>query len=74
MTQKQMILEHLQKEISITPLQALKEFGVYRLSAVIFKLREVYKIDTIQQTSIGKFKNKVKYAKYIYKGVKIDLS
>jgi len=71
MTQKQMILKHLQREKTITPLQALKEFGAYRLSAIIFKLRETYEIDTEQQTSIGKFRNKVTYAKYVYKGLKI---
>lgn len=70
MTQKEMILNHLQKEGSITPLQALREYGVYRLSDCIFRLREAHEIKTIQQTSIGKFKNKVKYAKYVYHGIK----
>jgi hypothetical protein len=70
MTQKQMILTHLQTDKSITPLQALAEYGVYRLSDTIFKLREKYEIKTEQKSSLNRFNKAVKYAKYIYVGAK----
>lgn len=70
MTQKEMILTHLQTDKSITPLQSLTEYGVYRLSDVIFKLRETYNIKTEQKSTLNRFNKVVKYAKYIYVGVK----
>lgn len=39
-TQKDMCLEYLEEYGSITPLEALTAFGCFRLSAVIFELRE----------------------------------
>ena len=39
-TQKDMCLEYLEEYGSITPLEALSAFGCFRLSAVIFELRE----------------------------------
>ena len=39
-TQKEAILEYLKEHGSITPLEALDKFGCFRLSAVIFELRE----------------------------------
>ena len=38
-TQKDMVLEHLKRFGSIEPLTALREYGCYRLGAIIFKLR-----------------------------------
>jgi hypothetical protein len=46
-TQKQGILEYLEEHGKITPIEALNKFGCFRLSAVIFELREEgYVIDT----------------------------
>lgn len=39
MTQKANILAHLQAGKSITPLQALKQFGCFRLADIVYKLR-----------------------------------
>lgn len=39
-TQKDMCLEYLELYGSITPLEALSAFNCFRLSAVIFELRE----------------------------------
>lgn len=62
LTQKERVLLHLKKEGSITPLEALSKYGVYRLSDVIYKLRgEGHNI----VTNIKKF-NGNKYAQYIY--------
>lgn len=40
MTQKEAVLAHMKKGKSITPLDALRLFGCFRLAAVIYKLRE----------------------------------
>ena len=39
-TQKEMVLEHLQNFGFIEPLTALREYGCYRLSAIIYLLRD----------------------------------
>jgi len=39
-TQKSEVLYHLQKGFKLTGLQALKKFGVMRLAAVVFDLRQ----------------------------------
>ena len=47
MTKKQKILEYLKHGNSLTPLEALKMFGSFRLGAVIFELKkEGYNIQT----------------------------
>lgn len=56
------ILEHLQKGGSVTPLFALREWGCFRLSSCIFKLKKRgYNIVTeiVNDTATGK-----RYAKY----------
>ena len=40
MTQEQMVLNHLKEGKSITPIDALNLYGCFRLSAVIFRLKE----------------------------------
>lgn len=39
MTQKSKIKEHLLKGKSLTPLEALKNYGAFRLAAVVFTLK-----------------------------------
>ena len=47
-TQKQKVLKHLEQNGSITPLDALKLYGAFRLSAIIYDLRHIdgYQIKT----------------------------
>ena len=46
MTQQQQIFKHLQRK-SITGLEAWKEYGVYRLSSLIHRIRkEGYQVKT----------------------------
>ena len=40
MTQRKAILAHLMSGRTITPLEALRHYGCFRLSAVIFDLRD----------------------------------
>ena len=54
-TQEQLILNHLQKGFSITPIQALNLFGCFRLASRISNLRKKYIImDDWVKTASGK--------------------
>lgn len=54
-SQKENVLEYLQRGNKITPLEALYQFGSFRLSAIIFELRqEGYNIITHNKTVDGK--------------------
>lgn len=66
-TQKQYVLSHLKKFGSIEPLTALREYGCYRLGAVIFDLRsEGYNIITERMEAKSKITGRpVQFAKYI---------
>lgn len=72
--QQKRLLKHLKQHKSINPLEAWEKLGIYRLSAVIFKLREHFEIKTEVQNSLNKFQEKVQFAKYIFKGAKSDSS
>lgn len=66
-TQKRLILEHLQRFGSIEPMTALREYGCYRLSSRISELRaEGVNIRTDYIAERSKITgNIVKFAKYI---------
>ena len=54
-SQKENILEYLEIGNKITPLEALYQFGSFRLSAIIFELRqEGYNIITHNKSVDGK--------------------
>ena len=62
-SQCKQVLKHLKKHKSIMPLQALNLYGIYRLSARIFNLKEDgYNIDTKMI-----YQHPVKFAKYVLK-------
>ena len=66
MTQRELILDYIEENGSITPLEALREFGCMRLAAVICKLREMgYIIHTEYETKKGKTGRTVRFAKYV---------
>ena len=53
-SQRKLILEHLKTGASITGLEALRKYGCYRLSDVIYKLRkEEHIIITADASSHG---------------------
>ena len=65
LNQKQKVIRHLETYGSITPLDALREYSIMRLAAVIFNLKEDgYNIDSEMTTSTNKFGEKVNFAKY----------
>ena len=68
--QKARVLWYIQNYKSITPHEALKEFGIMRLAAVIFELRKEYDIETVMEKAKNRFGEDVQYARYLYYGVK----
>jgi hypothetical protein len=61
-TQKQEILNDLKNGISITPIDALREYGCFRLSAVIFNLKQ--EGHDIRTTMVEQTSGNGKYASY----------
>lgn len=65
LTQKDKIIAYIKKHGSITPLDALREFGCMRLATRIFELKEDgYKIKTVIEKSKNKSGEPVHYARY----------
>ena len=64
-TQKKMVLAHLQQHGKLTPLDALALYGCYRLSSVIFRLRnDGHDIKTVNKTGRSRYGGVVKFAEY----------
>ena len=69
LTQYDRVLMYLQKNKTITSLQAIDLFGATRLSAIIYDLRnDGYDIATEIETGLNRFSEKTHFAKYILKG------
>ena len=57
----------------ITTWDAIQTFGATRLSAIIFNLRhEGYEIENDWQEAIDRNGNKIRYVKYVLKGIPKD--
>lgn len=54
MSQESQIIRHLRSGHSLTPLEALKLFGCFRLGARIYELRRRYNIKSDMVTIRGK--------------------
>lgn len=64
-SQKKMVLDYIREFGSITSLDAFKDLGITRLSAVIFDLRESgYNIFTDWEQSKNRFGQPTRYARY----------
>lgn len=67
-TQREKVLEHLEKYGSITSMEAIALYGATRLSDIIYRLRNSgYTIITENKTTLNRFGNVTNYAKYILK-------
>jgi len=67
-TLKDRVLDYIKKEGSITSLDAIRELGCTRLSAVIFNLKEEgYEFDTKFETRKNRWGDAVSYARYSLK-------
>ena len=65
MSDKARILKHLQEYGSITPMEALEQYGCYRLGARVFDLRrDGYEINTTIVEGTDRNGEPMKYARY----------
>ena len=64
-TQRAMIYQYLKDCGSITPLDALREFGCMRLGARICELRSIgLRIETEREHAVNRYGRKVSFARY----------
>ena len=65
MAQMDRVLSHLKTKGTIQPLEAWRDLGIYRLSAVIYDLRqEGHKIDTKRIEVVNRFGEPLLIAEY----------
>ena len=65
MTQTDRILRHLRDYGSITPLEALQEYGCMRLGARIYDLKRAgYNIQTSYVAGVNRYGEKTRWARY----------
>lgn len=65
MTQTERVLRHLQDYGSITPVEALSEYGIMRLGARIWDLkRQGHVIATERETGVNRYGERTAYARY----------
>ena len=65
MTQCEKILRHLQDVGSISPLDAMEQYGIMRLAARISNLRDMgYPIKSEMVTGVNRYQEKVHYKIY----------
>lgn len=62
------VLEFMHEHGSITPLDAIWEFGIIRLAAVIYKLKHNHgiAIETHYETARDRFGEYTRYARYTF--------
>lgn len=66
LTQNEMIANHLREFGTITQMEAINEYGVYRLSARIHDLRaQGMDIETIDNVRLNRYGVKVRFARYV---------
>lgn len=69
MNKTKAVLQWLQTGAGISSMEAIKQFGATRLSAIIFVLRKRgYDIDTVMCEGTDRFGNKMQFARYYLRG------
>lgn len=68
MTLREVILRHFKLYKSITSFEAFAEYGITRLSAIIFDLRKNYIIGDEWVERTNRFGETVRFKRYIMKG------
>lgn len=68
MASKDRVLQHLKDFGSITSWEAIREYGITRLSAVIFNLRKDYIIEDEYIQSVNRYGDNVHFKKYYLRG------
>lgn len=66
MNQTEQVLFYMKENGSITPMEALENFGIMRLGARIFDLKSCgISIKTLQETKKNRYGKPVHYARYV---------
>ena len=68
MTLKEVLLRHFKTNRSITSFEAFAEYGITRLSAIIFELRKTYIIMDEWVERTNRYGEQVRFKRYIMKG------
>lgn len=69
--QKVRVLQHLKSYGSLTSIEAFEKYGITRLAAVIFDLRELgHDIRTLDMEGQNRYGEATRYAKYVLYGGK----
>lgn len=69
--QKVRVLQHLKSHGSLTSMEAFEKYGITRLAAVIFDLRELGNdIRTLDMEGQNRYGEATRYAKYVLCGGK----
>jgi hypothetical protein len=74
MTQRERVLRHIEDYGSISSLEAFREYGITRLSAIIWLLRheDELPIESIGETILNRYGDKVSFFHYYLKGSKFE--
>lgn len=65
LTQCNLILSHLREHGSITPLEAMREYGIMRLGARVWDLKKQgYKISMSRESGLNRYGESTSYARY----------
>lgn len=71
LNQEQVLLNHFAKHKTITSMDAFKLYGITRLSAKIYNLRERgYEIDMVWEESVNRYGTPVRYGRYFIEKTK----
>lgn len=68
-SQKEMVLKHLEDFKSITTWEAYRDYGITRLSDRIFTLRKIYVITDEWEYGTNRYGKKIRWKKYILEGM-----
>ncbi len=73
MSQRTQIHDYMKRFGSITPLEAMRDFGIMRLAARIAELRqEGVQIQADTERSLNRFGKNISYARYSLKKTSMD--
>ena len=65
MTQTEKILRHIEEHGSITPLEALQEYGIMRLASRMCDIKRAgYTVHKVTETAKNRYGEPVRYARY----------
>ena len=66
-SQRQMVLDYMAEFGSITLIDAFRDLGITRLSAIVFNLKEEgHDIDKVIETGKNRCGNRTRYARYSF--------